>query len=69
MPTVIELGNPEEIIGFVPNRYDESFIFEAGEHNVDVTYHFIVPADKKYRVHMVIDVTGVLGKDEVPPEG
>jgi len=59
MPITIELGSPEEIIGWNPSRYDNSWEFPEGEYSETVIFHFIVPPGQKHRVTMQIGVTGV----------
>lgn len=63
MPTAIELGSPEEIIGWNPSRYDNSWVFTEGEYSEEVMFHFVVPPGQKYRVTMQIGITGI-PKDE-----
>jgi hypothetical protein len=60
---LIDLGSPEEIIGWNPKRYENSWDFTEGEYSEDVTFHFVVPPGQKYRVKMEILITGVAPPD------
>lgn len=55
---VIELGNPEVIIGYKPRTVDQEIELGAGDHTIPVEYHVVVPEGQTYKIHLMIDVTG-----------